>query len=199
MRRVAVAALACAVVVVAAACSGSADDEGDEAADGTPSAGASAVPGVDAPDGFVEHEVGGVTFAAPGDMEPVSLGPATSGTQELGLRVPAPQGTPSAVVLAQVVARPERDAAAEASSLETIKRDVEGAEDVTRQELDLQGLAGAVVVSYRQQAPDGAPTRTDQLVADLPDGGLLSLTVAAPVADFESSELAAVPSTATAG
>ncbi len=194
--------LATAVVLLCAACSGSSQDGGDAAgAESTPSAGpsASALPGIEPPTGFVEHTLGDVTFAAPGDMEPVGLGAATSGTQELGLRVPAPQGTLSAAVLAQVVARPDRDAAAEADSLETIKRDVEGAEDVRRQELDLRGLSNAVVVSYSQQGSDGAPTRTDQLVADLPDGGLLSLTVAAPVGDFASGELEQVLRTPTAG
>lgn len=203
MRRIAVAALAAATLVLCAACSGSSEDGGDDAAgaEGTPSAGAraSALPGTEPPAGFVEHTLGGVTFAAPGDMEPVGLGAATQGTEELGLRVPAPQGTLSAAVLAQVVAQPERDAAAEADSLETIKRDVEGAEGVSRQELDLQGFSTAVVVSYSQQGPDGARTRTDQLVADLRGGGLLSLTVAAPVDDFESDRLASVLRTATAG
>lgn len=41
-----------------------------------------------------------------------------------------------------------------------------------RQELDLQGLSTAVVVSCSQQGPDGASTRTDQLAADVPDGGV---------------------------
>jgi len=193
------AALVLAGVLLLAACSGSSNQPEDRAdgpatADATPTA----LAGVDPPAGFTEHTVGGVTFAAPEELEQVPLGAPAEGTEELGLRAPSAEGELAAAVLAQVVAQPPRDAATEADNLETVKREVQGAQEVGRRALDLEGFTTALVVSYQQPAPNGSLTRTDQLVADLADGGLLSLTVAAPLAAFESGDLEMVTRTATA-
>jgi hypothetical protein len=158
----------------------------------------SAVPGSPAPSGWQERSLGPVTFAAPPALAEVDAGPADPALRELALRGDDVGDGTAPAVLAQLAAEPSRTAAAEADSLEVVKRDVHRAQDVRRHDLALEGMSAAVVVSWTEPGPTGTAQRTDVLVADLADGGLLTLTVKADAVDFDADGLGAVTRSAVA-
>jgi hypothetical protein len=159
----------------------------------------SAVPGSPAPSGWQERELGPVTFSAPAALAEIDTGPAADpDLRELALRGQDVGDGTAPAVLAQFAADPPRAAAAEADSLETVKRDVHRAQDVRRQHLALEGMSAAVVVSWTEPGPTGTAQRTDVLVADVAGGGLLTLTVKADAADFDADGLGAVARSAAA-
>lgn len=115
---------------------------------------------------------------------------APDGRTDLRVRSePGPEGLRAAAVVL-VVDEPESGAEAESENLAEVVREVNGAEDVEREQVSWNGT-DAWVVRWEGPATTGSDVivRSHSLVADLADGGLVTATVQAPPDLFEEYQL----------